>query len=169
MAWVQDVVDGLLAAEIDLVAQLPDGATGPIVERLEEAGTETVLVEREESAVAAAAGTWVTGDRGAVICQSSGLANSFNALGSLAVPARLPFVAIISRRGNLGEFNMAQVPAGYSLPGMLEEMGVRSASISEPGGISETVQMAAKTAFSTRTPYVLFLETTLTGYGQEAQ
>jgi sulfopyruvate decarboxylase TPP-binding subunit len=71
MAWVQDVVDGLLAAEIDLVAQLPDGATEPIVERLEEAGTETGLVEREESAVAAAAGTWLSGSLNRILIVST--------------------------------------------------------------------------------------------------
>lgn len=169
MDWERDVIDGLIEAEIDLVAQLPDGALGPVVEGLEDAGVRTLRVEREESAVAAAAGTWVTGDRGAVICQSSGLANSLNALGSLAVPARLPFVAIISRRGNLGEFNVAQVPAGYGLPAVLDEMNVRNEVVSEPGNIGDTVRLAAETAFSTRTPYVIFLDTTVTGYGQEAQ
>lgn len=169
MSWEDDVVNGLLAAEIDLVAQLPDGALGPVVDRVDDAGVETLRVEREESAVAAAAGTWVTGQRGAIICQSSGLANSLNALGSLAVPARLPFIGIVSRRGDLGEFNIAQVPAGYGLPAMLEEMEVRNAVVSEPGGIEDTVRLAAQTAFSTRTPYFVFLDTTVTGYGQEAQ
>jgi sulfopyruvate decarboxylase subunit alpha len=169
MEWKRAVVDGLTAAEIDLVAQLPDGALGPVVEGAAEAGIDTVQVEREESAVAAAAATWVTGTRGAVICQSSGLANSLNAIGSLAIPARLPFVGLVSRRGNLGEFNIAQVPAGYGLPAMLDEMNVRNESIAEPGEIQKTVRLAAETAFSTRTPYVLFFETTVTGYGQEAQ
>lgn len=169
MAWERAVVEGLVEAGVDLVAQLPDGALGPVVDGLDEAGVRTLRVEREESAVAVAAGTWVTGDRGAVVCQSSGLANSLNALGSLAVPARLPFVAIISRRGNLGEFNIAQVPAGYGLPAMLDEMNVRNEVVSEPEGIDETVHLAAETAFSTRTPYVVFLDTTVTGYGQEAQ
>lgn len=169
MGWETDVVDGLIDAEIDLVTQLPDGAMGAVVEDLDAAGIRTLRVEREESAVAAASGTWMTGDRGAVVCQSSGLANAFNALGSLSVPARLPFVAVVSRRGDLGEFNIAQVPAGYGLPGMLDEVGVRNEIVSEPGRLRETIRMAAGTAFSTRTPYVVLLDATVTGYGQEAQ
>lgn len=169
MDWERDVVEGFLDAEIDLVAQLPDGALGGVVEDVADAGVRTLRVEREESAVAAAAGTWVTGDRGAVICQSSGLANSLNALGSLAVPADLPFLGVVSRRGDLGEFNVAQVPAGYGLPAMLEEMNVRTEVIEEPGGLGDTISLAAETAFRTRSPYVVFLDTTVTGYGQEAE
>lgn len=169
MSWETDVVDGLLDAEIDLVTQLPDGAMGGVVEELDSAGVRTLRVEREESAIAAASGTWVTGDRAAVLCQSSGLANSFNAIGSLSVPARLPFVAVVSRRGDLGEFNIAQVPAGYGLPAVLDELGVRNRIVSEPDGIRKTVRMATETAFSTRSPYVVLLDTLVTGYGQEAQ
>lgn len=169
MGWETDVVDGLMEADVDLVTQLPDGAMGAVVEELDAAGVRTLRVEREESAVAAASGTWVTGDRGAIICQSSGLANAINAIGSLSVPARLPFVAVVSRRGGLGEFNIAQVPAGYGLPAMLDEMGVRNDVVGRPDEVKETVRMAADTAFSTRSPYVVFLDATVTGYGQEAQ
>ncbi|WP_224271090.1 thiamine pyrophosphate-binding protein [Haloprofundus salinisoli] len=169
MSWETDVIDGLRDANIDLVTQLPDGAMDAVVEGLDEAGVRTLRVEREESAIAAASGIWVTGNRGAVICQSSGLANTLNAIGSLSVPARLPFLALVTRRGDLGEFNVAQVPAGYGLPAMMDEMGVRNTVVSEPESIRQTVRMAAETAFSTRTPYVVFFDTTVTGYGQEAQ
>jgi sulfopyruvate decarboxylase subunit alpha len=169
MSWETAIVDGLRDAEIDLVTQLPDGAMGAVVEGLDEAGIRTLRVEREESAIAAAAGTWVTGSRGAVICQSSGLANTLNAIGSLSVPARLPFLALVTRRGGLGEFNVAQVPTGYGLPAMMDELGVRNTVVSEPEAIQQTVRMAAETAFSTRTPYVVFFDSTVTGYGQEAQ
>ena len=112
MSWEAAIVDGLIDAEIDFVTQLPDGAMGAVLTGLDDAGVETLRVEREESAVAAASGAWVTGGRAAVICQSSGLANAINAIGSLSLPARLPFLALVTRRGGLGEFNVAQVPAG---------------------------------------------------------
>lgn len=169
MGWEKEIVDGLLDTEIDLVTQLPDGAMGAVIEGLEEADVDTLCVEREESAVAAASGAWVSGDRAAVICQSSGLANAINAIGSLSVPARLPFLALVTRRGELGEFNIAQVPAGYGLPRMMDELGVRYSVVSEPGSLRKQVRMATNSAFSTRTPYVVFLNPTVTGYGQEAQ
>ncbi|WP_435073510.1 thiamine pyrophosphate-binding protein [Halorubrum sp. HHNYT27] len=169
MSWETAIVDGLIDAEIDFVTQLPDGAMGAVLTGLEEADVDTLRVEREESAIAAASGAWVTGDRAAVICQSSGLANAINALGSLSVPARLPFVALVTRRGGLGEFNIAQVPTGYNLPAMMDDMGVRQTVVSEAGSLRKTVRMATDTAFSTRTPYIVFLDATVTGYGQEAQ
>lgn len=169
MSWEAAIVDGLLDAEINFVTQLPDGAMDAVLTGLDEADMDTLRVEREESAVAAASGAWVTGDRAAVICQSSGLANTINAIGSLSIPAQLPFLALVTRRGDLGEFNVAQVPAGYSLPMMMDEMGVRHTIVSESGSLRKTVRMAAETAFSTRTPYVVFLNATVTGYGQEAQ
>jgi sulfopyruvate decarboxylase alpha subunit len=168
MSWEAAIVDGLIDAEIDFVTQLPDGAMGAVLTGLDDAGVETLRVEREESAVAAASGAWVTGGRAAVICQSSGLANAINAIGSLSLPARLPFLALVTRRGGLGEFNVAQVPAGYNLPAIMDDVGVRQTVISEAGSLRETVRMAAETAFSTRTPYVVFLDATVTGYGQEA-
>jgi len=169
MSWEAEIVDGLIDAEIDLVTQLPDGAMGTVLEGIQDADVDTLLVEREESAVAAASGAWVTGERAAVMCQSSGRANAINEIGSLSVPARLPFLALVTRRGNLGEFNIAQVPAGYGLPAMMDEMGVRHTVVSGPGSLRKTVRMAAESAFSTRTPYVIFLNATVTGYGQEAQ
>ncbi|MDR9381714.1 MAG: thiamine pyrophosphate-binding protein [Natronomonas sp.] len=169
MSWEAQIVNGLLDAEIDLITQLPDGAMGAVLEGIQKAGVDTLRFEREESAIAAASGAWVTGERAAVMCQSSGLANAINAIGSLSLPARLPFLALVTRRGDLGEFNIAQVPTGYGLPAMMDEMGVRHTVVSEPSALRKTVRMAADSAFSTRTPYVVFLDATVTGYGQEAQ
>jgi len=168
MDWNEAVVEGLAEAGVDLTAYLPDGAVAPVIGALEAADARTLRVEREESAVAVAAGAWVGGERAAVVCQSSGLANAVNALGSLTVPARLPFVGIVSRRGDLGEFNIAQVPGGYGLPGMLDAVGIRNAVVSDPDRAGEVTRMAAESAFSTRTPYVVCLDATVTGYKREA-
>ncbi|NIC01007.1 thiamine pyrophosphate-binding protein [Halobacterium sp. R2-5] len=168
MGWESAIVDGLHDAGIDFVTQLPDGAMGAVLDALQDSDVDTLRVEREESAIAAASGAWVTGERAAVMCQSSGLANAINAIGSLSTPARLPFLALVTRRGDLGEFNIAQVPTGYALPEMMDEMGVRNTVVSDAQSLQQTVRMAAETAFSTRTPYVVFLDATVTGYGQEA-
>ena len=87
-------------------------------------------------------------------------------LGSLSKPARIPFVGVVSRRGDLGEFNLAQVPFGYAVGGVLDAMGIRNAPLG-PGEVRRRVDMAAKTAFSTEEPYVLLAEPTLTGAKDE--
>jgi len=163
--WAAAAVDGLERAGVDHVVHLPDSSIAPV---LEATTMESTLVSREEEAVGVLVGAWLGGRRGALVCQSSGLATAFNALGSLAVPARVPFVGLVSRRGDLGEFNVAQVPAGYGMPDLLDAVGVRNHVVDRPEDVGRRTQMAAESAFSTRTPYVVLLDATVTGYKAEA-
>jgi sulfopyruvate decarboxylase alpha subunit len=163
MSWQDAVIDGLQRGGIDLVAYLPDSVLGPVIEQIGGSGITTVRVAREEAAIGLLAGAWLGGRRGALVCQSSGLANCFNALGSLAVPGGLPFVGLVSRRGDLGDHNRAQVPAGYSMPRLLDEVGVRNRILDHTGDPSEVVDLAAETAFSVHDPYIVLLDRTLTG------
>ncbi len=164
--WAAAAVGGLERAGVDHVVHLPDSSVAPVLEAA--TGLESTLVSREEEAVGVLVGAWLGGRRGALVCQSSGLATAFNALGSLAVPARVPFVGLVSRRGDLGEFNVAQVPAGYGMPEMLDAVGVRNHVVDRPADVGRRTQMAAESAFSTRTPYVVLLDATVTGYKSEA-
>jgi sulfopyruvate decarboxylase alpha subunit len=151
-------------AGIDVVAALPDSALWPTIEAFEDdPGVRAVGVTREEQAVGVLAGAWLAGSRGMLVCQSSGLANAFNALGSLAVPWGLPFVGVVSRRGDLGEHNGAQVPAGYGLPRLLDTVGVRNHHLSDPAEAERAVRRAAETAFSTESPYVVLVDPGATG------
>lgn len=164
MAWTDDALAGLKASDVDTVAHLPDSVVGPLIDRMEaDDDFETVLVAREEEAVGILSGAWLGGRRGALVCQTSGLANTFNALGSLSKPWGLPFVGIVDRRGSIGEFNLAQTPAGYGMPDMLDALGIRNHCLHEGDDVAKYVRLAAKTAFDTQEPYVLLLEPTLTG------
>lgn len=164
MTWETDVLDALRASNIDVVAYLPDSILDGLIERVIDSNDiETVRVAREEEAVSLLGGVWLGGRRGALVCQSSGLANCFNALGSHIVPAGLPFVGIVTRRGDLGEHNLAQVPAGYGLPRLLDTIGIRNRGVESATTARRSVEMAADTAFSTGQPYILLLERTMTG------
>ncbi|MFB6303626.1 MAG: thiamine pyrophosphate-binding protein [Haloferacaceae archaeon] len=168
--WARDTVAALREVGVDLAVHLPDSAIDPLTDALSAAdGIETVLVSREEEAVGVLSGAWVGGRRGALVCQSSGLANTFNAIGSLSVPARIPFVGLVSRRGDLGEFNLAQVPMGYGMPDVLDAVGVRNHVVERRADVAERSRMAAASAFSTETPYVVLLDATVTGYKEEAE
>lgn len=163
MTWHDGVIDGLEAGGIDLVAYLPDSVLGPLIDRIEATDMSAVRVAREEAAVGLLAGAWLGGRRGALVCQTSGLANCFNALCSLAVPGGLPFVGVVSRRGDLGDHNRAQVPGGYAMPRLLDGIGVRNRLVRAGDEPAESVELAAETAFSVHDPYVLLLDRTLTG------
>jgi len=162
MEWEYSVIEALQRTDIDLVAYLPDSALSDLIDRVEELdGIDTVLLSREEEAVGILSGAWLTGRRGALICQSSGLANTFNALGSLSKPTRLPFLGIVTHRGDLGDHNLAHTAAEYPMPELLNTIGIRNHCLHDGVDVEQRVTMAAKTAFSQEEPYVMLLEPTL--------
>lgn len=164
MTWDEAAVRALGDRGVDLAAYLPDSRLAPLVDRIEaDVAIDGVRVAREAEGVAAVGGAWLGGRRGALLCQSSGLANCCNALGTHAVPAGLPFVGLVTRRGDLGEHNFAQVPAGYGLPRLLDALGVRNRMVTDRDDVRSVVGQAADTAFATQRPYVLLLDRTLTG------
>ncbi len=168
MAWEADVLSVLKENSISLVVYLPDTALGGIIEAVEEDDWFTAVnVAREEEAIGVLSGGWLGHQRGALLVQSSGLANTLNAIGSLSKPARIPFLGLVTRRGDLGEFNLAQVPFGYNMPALLDTMGIRNHSLAEADTVARDVDMAAKSAFSTEEPYVVMLESTLIGAKDE--
>ena len=80
---------------------------------------------REEEALGILSGAWLGGQRGALLMQNSGLGNCINTLGSLNIASQLPVVLVISQRGDLGEFNPAQVPMGQATERILDAVGIR--------------------------------------------
>lgn len=174
MAWEDSVISGLKETAVSVVAYLPDSKIAPLVEKIEDDDAfRAISVTREEQAVCIAGGAYLANERGAVICQSSGMANTFNAIASLSLPARLPFIGVVTRRGNLGEFNIAQVPGGYGLPFLLNNMGVRNHCLSSPDStdreIETYIEKAAETAFLTELPYVMLMELDMLTAWEEQQ
>ncbi len=168
MEWELAALSSLEKNDVKTLACLPDTVVSPVIERAEADEFFTVVeVTREEQAVGVASGAWLGHQRGAVLCQSSGLATTINALGSLSKPARIPFVGLVTRRGDLGEFNLAQVPFGYSMPEILDSLGIRNHRVTGDDDVEEVVDMAAQTAFSTQEPYILLLEASLFGAKDE--
>lgn len=164
MEWETAVVSALKQHDVRTVASLPDTAISPLIDRIETEEFFTLVeVTREEQAVGVVSGAWLGHERGAVLCQSSGLATTINALTSLSKPARIPFVGLVTRRGGLGEFNLAQVPFGYNLPTVLDTLGIRNHSVTAASDVQTVVAKAVQTAFSTEEPYVLLLESSLVG------
>jgi sulfopyruvate decarboxylase subunit alpha len=95
--------------------------------------------------------------------QNSGLGNCVNTLASLNVAAQIPVVLVISHRGDLGEFNPAQVPMGQAAERILETLEVRTAV---PKTIDELERQAdglIKLAYTRSLPVAFVLPPELTG------
>lgn len=164
MPWYEEVKDALKATGVDYITYLPDSALWPLIKSIKEDDFfDVYLVTREEEAVGIVSGAWLGDRKPALICQTSGLANTINALGGVNKPWGIPFLGIVSRRGAVGEHNLAQVPAGYAMPRILDEIGIRNHLLDETQDVEQVVTMSADSAFSTEEPHILLLEKTLYG------
>lgn len=153
-AWAVGVCAGLHAAGCRDAVYVPDNPLSHVLAEMRERYRDVrlTLATREEEAFGIAAGLYLGGRRPAVLVQSSGLGNSLNAVTSLVLPYQIPIVIVVSMRGDIGEWNAAQVPMGRAMRPILDAIGIPHATIESPGDAERTVRLAANTAFGTRMP-----------------
>ena len=163
-AWAAGVCAGLHAAGSRHVVYVPDNPLSHVLRALARdfPDIRTTVATREEEAFGIAAGLYLGGIRPTVMLQSSGLGNSLNAITSLLIPYQIPVFAVISMRGDAGEWNAAQVPMGRALPAILDAMAIPYAVADSPQATAVTAQAVAQTAYGTRIPGALLLPRRLT-------
>jgi sulfopyruvate decarboxylase alpha subunit len=146
-SWPEQVFAALRTARVRQVAYVPDAGHGQLI-GLCEADREmrAVSLTSEEEGVAMLAGAWLGGDRGALLLQSSGVGNCINML-ALNQECRIPLLALVTMRGEWGEFNPWQVPMGSSTRAALETAGVHVHRADEAASVADTVRAAAMLAF----------------------
>ena len=104
---------------------MPDVSIDKVTRLMEEDPYfRVVAATREEEAIGVAAGAYAVGRNAAVFMQSSGLGNCINALASLCIPCRIPIPMFINLRGEVGEFNIGQVPMGRATRPILDVLGL---------------------------------------------
>jgi sulfopyruvate decarboxylase subunit alpha len=152
-AWAVGVSAGVHAAGSRDVVYVPDNPLSHVLRVFEQQFRDVrlLLATREEEAFGIAAGLYLGGRLPTVLLQSSGLGNSINALTSLLLPYQIPVLMVVSMRGDSGEWNAAQVPMGRALRGMLESIGIPHTTVESAGDACDTVRLAGRTAFGTRT------------------
>jgi sulfopyruvate decarboxylase alpha subunit len=120
------------------------------------------VLTTEEEGIALAAGAWLGGQRAVLLMQSSGVGNCINML-SLPVNCRMPFLTLVTMRGEWGEFNPWQVPMGSTTPGVLELSGIKVLRASHPSEVRDVVEAAAGQAYNACTPSAVLLSQRLIG------
>jgi sulfopyruvate decarboxylase alpha subunit len=124
-AWSVELYDVLVRQGIRQVAYVPDAGHSDLIERCgANPAMETTVLTTEEEGIALLGGAWLGGDRGILLMQSSGVGNCVNML-SLIENCRMPFVTLITMRGEWGEFNPWQAPMGLATPDVLSRMNVQ--------------------------------------------
>ncbi len=146
-SWPSEVFDELRSAQVRQVAYVPDGGLGELI-RLCDADPDmhSITLTTEEEGVAMLAGAWLGGVRGALLMQSSGVGNCINML-SLQQECRIPLLAIVTMRGEWGEFNPWQVPMGQATQAALELAGVIVQRAQTAAEVGPNVRAAARLAF----------------------
>lgn len=164
VTWAAGVCAGLYAAGSRHVVYVPDNPLSHVLRILHDRypDVSTTTATREEEAFGIAAGLYLGGAKPTVMLQSSGLGNSLNALTSLLVPYQIPVLAIVSMRGDTGEWNAAQMPMGRAVATICDAIGVHRAIADSPHTTAATVHLVGRTAFGTRLPGVCQLARRMT-------
>ena len=167
-AWARTILEVFRAESIQNLVFLPDTVMGRLLALAEEDPFfRLVGVHREEEAVGILTGMFLGRQRGAMLIQSSGLGNTLNALGSLAMAYHIPFPLLVSLRGELGEFNPAQLHMGRAVPGCLDALTIRHVTLRTEADLETIVSGAIKTCFTAEEPFGILLSAQLTGWKPE--
>ena len=164
--WHQDIYDVLRDHDITLVAHVPDAGHTPLIQKCEaQNDIDVVTLTTEEEGVGLLCGAWAGDRKGVLLMQSSGVGNCINAL-ALPNICRIPFLTIVSMRGEWGEFIPWQVPMGQATPKVLEAMDVRIFRADYKREVGSTVDAAANFAFNTRQASAVLLSQKMIGAKQ---
>ena len=145
--WPRAVFDTLKAPEVRHAAYVPDAGLTQIIDLCAaDRAMESVLLTTEEEGVALLAGSWLGGQRGVLMMQSSGVGNCLNMF-SLTRVCRFPLLVLVTMRGEPGEFNPWQAPMGRMAGEVLRLAGATVFRVEDAGDAGAAVAAAARTAF----------------------
>jgi sulfopyruvate decarboxylase alpha subunit len=145
--WPFHIYRTLKEFGVSQISYVPDAGHSRLIELSHgDDAIQTTVLTTEEEGVALNAGAWLGGDRAALLIQSSGVGNCVNML-SLAASCRIPFLTLVTMRGEWAEFNPWQIPMGRATPQALEIMGVTVLRLDRSEDAEEVVSAAASLAF----------------------
>jgi sulfopyruvate decarboxylase alpha subunit len=163
-AWPQDIYQVFKQTGIKQVAYVPDAGHTQLIESCHaDRGIKAVSLTSEEEGVAMLAGTWLGGERGALLMQSSGAGNCINMLGIIQ-ECRFPLLMLVTMRGEWGEFNPWQLPMGQSTADILGRAGSVVHHVDDAARVGETVFAGAQMAFSTSRAVAVLIGQRVVGF-----
>ncbi|MEM7130609.1 MAG: phosphonopyruvate decarboxylase [Chloroflexota bacterium] len=161
--WSNDAHQLFETHNTKIVSFVPDGGLTELIQLCQQdPGMRTITLTTEEEGVALSAGAFLGGTRSALLMQSSGVGNCINML-SLPATCNMPFLALITMRGEWGEFNPWQVPMGQATPNVLGDMGVVVYRVDAPSDVAPMVEAAIKLAFDSRQRVAVLLSQRMIG------
>jgi sulfopyruvate decarboxylase alpha subunit len=161
--WSGAIFAALKSVGIRQVCHVPDAGHSRLLDLCNgDPELVTTTLSTEEEGVAQACGAWLGGDRSVLLMQSSGVGNCINML-SLAKTCGVPFLTIVSMRGQWGEFNPWQIPMAQATPAVLGAMGVIVQHVERAEEVGHTATACAKLAFDGGAAVAMLLDQRLIG------
>jgi sulfopyruvate decarboxylase alpha subunit len=162
-AWPDAIFAVLNSFDVRQVSYVPDAGHAQLIRRVHEEPTmRGIVLTTEEEGVGLSLGAWLGGQRSVLLMQSSGVGNCGNML-SLIRMTRCPFLALVTMRGEWGEFNPWQVPMGLKTEAALRLMDVHVLRADAPEDAADAVTAAAVMAYEAETPTAVLLGQRLIG------
>jgi len=162
-SWQARVYAALKLARIRQVGYVPDAGHAHLIEAAHaDPDMRAVVLTTEEEGIALTAGAWLGGERAVLLMQSSGVGNCINML-SLPVNCRMPFLTLVTMRGEWAEFNPWQVPMGSATPTVLAAAGVQVRRADSPADVAEIVAASAALAFDSAVAVAVLFSQRLVG------
>ncbi len=161
--WQEGVYAALKAAGVKQIGYVPDAGHAHLITAAHaDPDMKAVVLTTEEEGIALSAGAWLGGERCAILMQSSGVGNCINML-SLPLNCRMPFLTLVTMRGEWGEFNPWQVPMGAATQPVLTAAGVHVRRADRPDEAAEMVAASAALAFDSQIPVAVLFSQRLIG------
>src|SRR4030067_1431872 len=111
------------------------------------------------------AGAGLGGERGVMLMQSSGVVNCINML-AMIDECRFPLLALVTMRGEWGEFNPWQIPMGQSAARALQNAGVIVHHVDDATRVAETGFAASRLAFDSYRAVAVLIGQRVVGFKQ---
>ena len=164
MDWAETILMALKESETSLVVYVPDISIHQVTKLIDDDDYfHLVSATREEEAIGIASGAYAVGRNSAVFMQSSGFGNCLNALASLCIPCRIPIPMFINLRGEVGEFNIAQVAMGRATRPILDVLGIPHYTLDSDDRLMQRVSGALTLCHASRQPLALCMTPLLHG------
>ncbi len=145
--WPAAAHQVLTALGVSQVSYVPDAGHRRLIELCQaDAAMCAVPLTTEEEGIGLAAGAWLGGARAVLLMQSSGVGNCPNTL-AMMKSCGIPFLALVTMRGEWGEFNPWQLPMGQTTAATLELAGCAVYRAETPEAVASAVEAAGRLAF----------------------
>lgn len=140
--WPDHMYDVLRESGYVQFPYVPDAGLTPLIERASADPEALALpLANEGEGVGVVTGCYLGGSRAALLMQSGGVGNCVNYL-SLVRHCAVPFLTIVSMRGDWGEQNPWQYPMGQAAGPVLETMGLQTMPVVRPEEVESTTEAA---------------------------